>query len=148
METRKDNQTILKHSDAIFNDILSPLIDRGASSYVYFYRIIGCDDEEKYLPEVISLDEKLRSLGNYIFFDRKIKIASNSSIDAARKLLLQVPLNDYSNGALLNVLETNGYFSLTSDLQVNQKIKNAFGVMLKLYITNEQTVNLSIITTA
>lgn len=145
METSKDNQTVLKHSDDIFNDILSPLIDRGASSYVYFYRILGYDDEVKYLEEIVSLDEKLRSLGNYIFIDRKIKIASNSSIDAARKLLNQVPLNDYSNGALLNVLETNGYFSLTSNLQVNLKIKNAFGVMLNLYITNERTVNLSII---
>lgn len=145
METRKDNQTVLKHSDDIFKDILSPMNDRGTSSYVYFYRIIGVDDEEKYLADVITLDERLKSLGNYIFFDRKIKIASNSSIEAARKLLNQVPLNDYGNGALLNVLETNGYFSLTSDLQVNLKIKSAFGVMLKLYMTNERTINLSII---
>ncbi len=145
METRKDIQTVLKHSDDIFTDILSPLIDRGSSPYVYCYRIIGCDHEEKYLTEIVSLDEKLRSLGNYIFIDRRIKNASNSSIDAARKLLNQVPLNDYSNGALLNVLETHGYFSLTSNLQVNLNIKNAFGIMLKLYITNERAVNLSII---
>ena len=145
MEARKDIQTLLKHSDNIFKDILSPLTDRGASSYVYSYRILGCDDEEKYLAEIYSLDEKLRSLGNYIFFDRRIKISSNSSIDAARKLLNQVPLNDYNNGALLNVLETNGYFSLTSNLKVNLKIKQAFGVMLKLYMTNERAVNLSII---
>ena len=144
IETRKDIQTVLKHSDDILTDILSPLLDRGASPYVYCYRIIGCDDEEKYLTEIVNLDEKLRSLSNYIFLDRSIKIASNSSIEAARKLLHQVPLNDYSNGALLNVLETHGYFSLTSNLQVNLKIKNAFGVMLKLYITNEGAVNLSI----
>lgn len=146
MEARKDIRTVLKHSDDIFKDILSPLIDRGASSYVYFYRIIGCDHEEKYLAEIVRLDEKLRSLGNYIFIDRRIKIASNSSsIDSARELLMQVPLNDYSNGALLNVLETHGYFSLTSNLQVNRKIKDAFGIMLNLYMTNDRAVNLSII---
>ncbi|TGE35088.1 hypothetical protein E4K67_27205 [Desulfosporosinus fructosivorans] len=145
MEARKDIRTNLKHSDDIFKDILSPLIDREAVSDVYFYRIIGCDHEEKYRAQIVSLDEKLRSLGNYIFLDRRIKLASNSSIEAARKLLNQVPLNDYSNGALLNVLETHGYFSLTSDLQVNLEIKKAFGVILRLYMTNERTVNLSII---
>lgn len=137
---------VLKHSENIFKDILSPLIDRGASSYIYFYRIIGCDnDKEKYQAEIVELDEKLRVLGNYIFFDRKIKNASNSSIEAVKKLLDQVPLKDYSNGALLNVLETHGYFSLTSNLQVNQEIKNAFGVMLNLYFTNEQAVNVSMV---
>ncbi|HWQ42099.1 MAG TPA: YceG family protein, partial [Desulfosporosinus sp.] len=146
MEARKGIRTVLKQTDDIFNDILSPLIERGPSSYVYFYRIIGCDHEENYLAEIVSLDAKLRSLGNYIFFDRGIRIASNlSSIEAARKLLIQVPLNDYSNGALLNVLETHGYFSFTSNLQVNRKIKDAFGIMLNLYMRNERAVNLSII---
>lgn len=141
-----NSQAVLRHSDDIFKDVLSPLIDREPSNYVYFYRIIGCDHEEMYLAEIASLDEKLRSLGNYFLIDRRIEIVSNSaSIDSARNLLMQVPLNDYSNGALLNVLETHGYFSLTSNLQVNQKIKDAFGIMLNLYMTNEQTVNLSII---
>ena len=146
MEAMKDNNTVLKHSDDIFKDILSPMIDRGASSYVYFYRIIGCDHEEKYLAEVVNLVQELKSLGNYIFFDRRIEITSNaSSIDSARKLFMQVPLNDYRNGALLNILEAHGYFSLTSNLQVNQKIKDALGIMLNLYMTNERAVNLSII---
>jgi len=146
MEVRKEIGTVLKHSDDIFRDILSPLVNRGPSSYVYSYRIIGCDDEEKYLAEIVRLHEKLRILGNYILIDKTIKIASNtSSIDAARELLMQVPLNDYSNGALLNVLQTHGYFSLTSNLQVNQTSKDAFGVMLNLYMTNERSVNLSII---
>jgi|SRR5680860_117229 len=145
MEARKGIRTDLKHSDDIFKDILSPLIDRGSSSYVYFYRVIGCDHKEKYLSEIVRLDEKLKSLGNYLLIDRRIKVASNSSIDSVRKLLEQVPLNDYSNGALLNVLEIHGYFSLTSNLQINQKIKNAFGIMLNQYMTNERTVNISII---
>lgn len=145
MEARKNALTVLKHSNNVFKDILSPLADRETSSSIYFYRIIGCDQEDKYLAEIINLDEKLRALGNYLFFDRRIKIASNSSIEAARKLLVQVPLNDYSNGALLNFLEIHGYFSLTSNLQVNQNIKDAFGIMLNLYLTNESAVNLSIV---
>ncbi|KUO77189.1 MAG: hypothetical protein APF81_15260 [Desulfosporosinus sp. BRH_c37] len=146
METRKDIGTLLKHSDDIFKDILSPLIDRGANPYIYFYRIIGCNHEEKYLAEIVNLDEKLRLLGNYIFFDRRIEIVSNSSsIDSARNLLIQVPFNDYHNGALLNLLETHGYFSLTSNLQVNKNNKDAFGIVLNLYLTNEREVNLNII---
>lgn len=135
----------MKHTDNIFNDILSPLIERGVSSYVYFYRIIGCDDERQYLAEIVTLTEKLRSLGNYICFDKIIHITTDSSlIEQARKLFEQVPLRDFSNGALLNVLETQGYFSVTSDIKVKQTIKDAFGRMLNLYMTNEQPVNLSI----
>ena len=147
METGTENCTVLKQADDIFNDILSPLIERGANSYVYFYRIIGCDvDERSYLEEIISLDEKLKSLGNYIRFDRTIQITTDSAIiERARKLFEQVPLKDFSNGALLNVLETQGYFSLTSDSQVNRKIKAAFGTMLNLYMTNERVGNLSIV---
>lgn len=138
--------TTLKQSDNIFNDILSPLSERGASSYIYFYRIIGCDNEQQYKSKIIELDEKLRSLGKYICFDKGIQIRSNSSlIEKARKLLKQVPLKDFRNGALINVLDARGYFTLTSDHQANQKIKNAFRTMLNLYLTNEPTVNLSII---
>lgn len=146
MEARKVIGTVVKHSDDIFKDILSPLIERGASSYVYFYRIIGCDDERQYLAEIVSLDEKLKSFGNYIFFDKIIHITTDSSlIEKAKKLFEQVPLRDFSNGALLNVLETQGYFSVTPDIKVNQTIKNAFGIMLNLYMTNERTANLSIV---
>jgi len=137
---------VLKHTDNIFNDILSPSTERGPNPYVYFYRIVGCDDERQYLAEIVSLDEKLRSLGNYIFFDNIIHITTDSLlIEQARKLLEQVPLRDFSNGALLNVFETQGYFSVTSDLKVNQSIKDAFGIILNLYMTNEQPANLSIV---
>ena len=145
MEARKDIRTVIKHSDNIFKDILSPLIDRGPNSYVYFYRIIGCDDERQYLAEIVGLDDKLRTLGNYICFDKIIHMTTNSSlIKQARKLFEQVPMKDFSNGALLNVLETEGYFSVTADNKVNQKIKDSFGVMLNLYMINERPVNLSI----
>ena len=146
MEARKDSRTVLKHSDDIFKDILSPLIDRGARSYVYCYRIIGCDAEEEYLAEVAGLDGKLKKLGNYICFDQIIHVTTDSLIiEHARKLLEEVPLRDFSNGALLNVLETQGYFSVTSDIKVNHAIKDAFGIMLNLYMTNERPVNLSIV---
>lgn len=136
----------MKHTDNIFIDILSPLIERGASSYVYFYRIIGCDDERQYFAEIVSLDQKLRVLDNYICFDKTIHITTDTSlIEHARKLFEQIPLRDFSNGALLNVLETQGYFSVTSDIQVNRKIKDAFGIILNLYMTNERLVNLSIV---
>lgn len=113
---------------------------------MYFYRIIGCDDEQQYLSEIISLVEKLKLIENYICFDKVIKINNDLSfIEQARELFENVPLKDFSNGALLNVMETKGYFSVTPDLNVNQKIKNAFGIMLNLYITNDRPVNLSIV---
>ncbi|MDR3602323.1 MAG: YceG family protein [Desulfosporosinus sp.] len=113
---------------------------------MYFYRILGCDDERQYLAEIASLDEKLRALGNYICFDKTIHITTDASlIEQARKLFEQVPLRDFSNGALLNVLESQGYFSVTSDSKVNQTIKDAFGIILNLYLINERAVNLSIV---
>ena len=136
----------MKHTGNIFNDILAPLTERESTSCIYFYRIIGCDDERQYLPEIAGLDERLRVLGNYICFDRTIPITNDSTlIEQARKLLEQVPLKDYSNGALLNVLETKGYFSVNSDIKVDPINKDAFGTMLDLYLTNEQSVNLSIV---
>ena len=136
----------MKHTDNIFSDILSPLIERGASSYIYFYRIVGYDDERQYLAEIVSLDEKLRALGNYICFDKTIHVPTDSLlIEPARKLFEQVPLKDFSNGEFLNLLETQGYFSVTSDIKVNNIIKNAFGIMLNLYMTNERPVNVNIV---
>lgn len=145
MEIR-DNKTHLKQIDDIFTDILSPMIQREGSSKVYFYRIIGCDDEEQYLAEIVRLDEKLRSIGNYIFFDERIQITNDSSlIEQARKLFEQVPLKDFSNGAVSNLLDAQGYFSLSSDLQINRKIKDAFGIVLNLYLSNDRPVNVSIV---
>jgi len=145
MEVSKGIRTVLKHSNDIFKDILSPMVDRGTSPYVYFYRIIGCNDEPQYLAEIVRLDNKLRAIGNYISFDKVIHMTTNTTlIEQARKLFEQVPLKDFSNGALLNVLETQSYFATTSDIKVNRKIKDAFGIMLTLYMSNEPTVNLSI----
>lgn len=136
----------MKHTDNIFNDILAPLTERENPSSIYFYRIIGCDDERQYLPEIAGLDERLRLLGNYICFDRTIPITTDLSlIEQARKLIEQIPLKDYSNGALLNILEATGYFSVTSDIKVSPIVKAAFGTILDLYLTNEQPVNLSIV---
>ena len=136
----------MKQSDNIYLDILSPLTERGDNSYVYFYRIIGCNDERQYLCDISTLDEKLRLLDNYICFDRSIKLTNDIAlIEKAKKLFEQVPLKDFSNGAFLNVLETKGYFSVTSDILVNLRIKDAFGIILNLYMTNERPVNLSIV---
>jgi len=144
--TRKENLSILKTSDNIFYDILSPLKERGAMPYVYFYRIIGCDDEQQYKLEINQLDERLRSIGNYVYFDKTITLTTDPLlIERARNLFEPVPLKDFGNGAILNVLETQGYFSITSDDRVHHKIKEAFGVMFNLFLKNEGTVNLSIL---
>src|SRR5665648_48573 len=145
METSKGVITVLKHSDDIFKDILSPMSERGTSPYVYFYRIIGCNDEPQYLAEIVHLDHKLRLLDNYICFDKSIHMTPNTTlIEQARKLFEQVPLKDFSNGALLNVLETRSYFSVTSNIEIDRKIKKSFGIMLNLYMNNERPINLSI----
>ena len=141
----KEKLTIIKESDDIFNDILSPMKERGTIPYVYFYRIIGCDDEKWYQLQIIRLDEQLRSMGNYICFDKTIpQITDPSLIKRAKNLFEPLPLKDFNNGALLNVLETQGYFSLTSDNRVHRKIKQAFGIVLNLFVTTEETINLSI----
>lgn len=136
MEEKRDFQ-----SDNILQDILSPLQERKQAS-TYFYRIMGCNDAEKYFREIALFTEKLKVGGNYILLDRGLELTGSSlAIEAVRKLLEQVPLKDYGNGALLNVLEARGYFSLTNDPQIRQKSKDAFGVILNLYLMNEQTAN-------
>lgn len=42
-------------------------------------------------------------------------------------------------------MELQGYFSLSADTQINRKIKDAFGIILNLYLMNESAVNLSIV---
>ncbi|SHI39187.1 YceG family protein [Desulfosporosinus lacus] len=119
--------------------------ERGSQPYVYFYRIVGCNDEREYLSKIFSLVEELKITGNYILFEKSIPVSTDSKIiDRARKLFEPVPLKDFSNGALLNLLDSKGYFSLSSDSQVNRRIKNAFGIILNLFITNEKVINLSI----
>jgi hypothetical protein len=126
--------------------MLSSLSEREAGPYGYFCRIIGCDDQRHYLAEIISLDEKLRALGNYVCFDKTIPVTTDSAlIEQIRRLCEQVPLKDFYNGALLNVLETQGYFSVTSDIRFNRKVKDAFGIMLNLYMINERSTNLNIV---
>lgn len=135
----------MKQSNDIFRDILSPSKDRGDHPYVYFYRILGCNDEKEYLAEIIGLDEQLKLTDNYILFDKIIPVSTDSKIiDRARQLFEPVPLKDFSNGALLNLIDSRGYFSLSSDNQINRMIKDAFGTILNLFITNEKVINLSI----
>lgn len=143
---RKEKLTSIKESKDIFNDILTPLKERGAIPYVYFYRIIGCDDKRQYEVEVSNLNARLKSLDNYIYFDKTIPQPTDPVfIKRARKLLEHAPLKDFLNGALLNGLEANDYFSITPDKQVNKKIKEAFGFILNLFMKKEgRTVNLSI----
>ncbi|MDP4159918.1 MAG: YceG family protein, partial [Bacillota bacterium] len=148
METSKYSHCTmhLKESENIFTDILSPLAQRGEGLNVYFYRIIGCDDEEEFLAEIANLDEKLRSLGSYILFKNRIEVINHITlIEQLKKLLEQVPLKDFSNGAVLNLLESHSYFSLSSDFQASRRVKDAFGVMLNLYLTNDKPVNVSIV---
>lgn len=136
----------LKQSDDIFKDIITPLSSRGTSPFVYFCRIIGCENELQYTSDLIRLDEKFRQLGNnYIYFDQAIPLTTDqSSIEKVRKLFDQVSLNDFSNGVLLDTIETKGYFLLSSDTNVDPIVKEAFSVILNLYFANGRPTNLSI----
>lgn len=120
--------------------------DRGAEPYVYCYRVIGSRGDAGYLPEISALDRQLKDLGNYTFFNRVIPVSTDAAgIQRIRKLLEPMPLKDFSNGALLNVLESQGYFSLSPDSRVKGRIKDAWGKILNLYVSNEKGLNLSII---
>lgn len=118
---------------------------RGEIPYVYFYRVLGFDDQLQYLDEVIQLDQQLNTLGNYIRFEQVIHLTTDLAIiERVRKLFEPVPLKDFRNGALLNFLESQGYFSLSSDKGINHKVKESFSNMLELYLSNEKSANLSI----
>lgn len=134
----------MKQSNDILKDILSPLQERGENPCNYFYRIIGCNDEREYLSEINSLDKQLNLTGNYFLFDRTIPVSTDLIIiERVRKLFEPVPFKDFSNGALLNLLDLKGYFSISSNSEVNRRIKDSFGIILNLYLKNELAVTLS-----
>ncbi|WP_092334340.1 YceG family protein [Desulfosporosinus hippei] len=143
-EISNGNRTVLKQSNNIFKDILSPLQERGTKYDVYFYRIIGCDDETEYLTRITSLNEQLKLTDNFILFDNSIPVSTDLSvIERLRQLFKPVPLKDFSNGALANLLDSQGYFSLSSNSELNRGIRNAFDTIFNLYIANEYEINLS-----
>ncbi|KGK90083.1 hypothetical protein DP73_08500 [Desulfosporosinus sp. HMP52] len=118
--------------------------ERGTKYDVYFYRIIGCDDETEYLTRITSLNEHLKLTDNYILFDNSIPVSTDLSvIERLRQLFKPVPLKDFSNGALANLLDSQGYFSLSSNSELNRWIRNAFDTIFNLYIANEYEINLS-----
>jgi len=145
-ELREKKGIVLKQSNNIFEDILTPLAERGDGYCVYFYRILGCDDEQRYLAEIAGLDKKLRGLGLYSLFDKILPMTTEASlIEKTRNLIKQVAFKDFGNGMLANILQTNGYFSLTQDQQANLQIRDAFQRMMDLYLRNQTTVNLNIV---
>ncbi|MDQ7092416.1 YceG family protein [Desulfosporosinus sp. PR] len=146
METNRNDGRQLQQTATIFKELLSPLNERGKESAHYFYRILGCyEDQNKFLTEIIGFQEKLRSLNNYIFFDMAIPLANDPIlIEKTKKILESVALKDYNNGVLLSILEEKGYFSLTPDPSVQQNIREAFGIVLNLYMLNDPPGNISI----
>lgn len=146
VEISREDGTPLKQIETIVKKMLSPLSGRGGCSSFFFYRIIGSyDHQNEFLAEIGSLDEKLRSLNNYIFFDTSIPLSNDPLlIEKTKRVLEPVSLKDYNNGALLNILEGKGYFSLTTDVSINETIREAFGVVLNLYMLNDLPRNNSI----
>jgi hypothetical protein len=148
METiRNDRQ--LQQIEMLLKNILTPNHERDVSSSGYFYRIIGCDEQEDLLTLVSEFDEKLSSLDNYILFDMSIPLTNDPSmIEKIKNTLEPVSLKDFFNGALLNALESRGYFSLSpapsSHEGKNQTLREVFGIVLNLYMLNEQPKNISI----
>ncbi|KLU65225.1 hypothetical protein DEAC_c27770 [Desulfosporosinus acididurans] len=145
METSPNDQMMLLEIEKLFKDLLSPLQEREGGPPAYFYRIVGCDNQKELLSRVASFAEKLQSTDNFKIWDTVIPLPSDQKIiERIKGILEPISLKDYNNGALLNVLEGKGYFSLTIDDLSPQTIREAFAIVINLYMVNDQPKNISI----
>ncbi|AFM41304.1 hypothetical protein Desaci_2351 [Desulfosporosinus acidiphilus SJ4] len=144
MEICQDDRMRLQQIEKLLLEMMTPLNERSGSK-VFFYRIIGCDKQNELLTHASSLEKKIRSLDDYMIWDTVIPLSNDQKlIEKIKKVLDPVSLKDYNNGALLNVLEGKSFFSIVPDAMGLQRIREAFAIVLNLYMLNDQPKNINI----
>ena len=143
MEIGRNKRIVLKPSNDIYNDILLPLKERSLDNdkrYVYFYRIIGFQDQTEFINKTVLLHEKLANLGNlYLYFIDKIPLPFNKQLtDNINKAFasLNVPANNSQAENICNIMETNNLYPTPA-----VEIKNSFKIVLDEYLKKENTAN-------
>ncbi|HBX23134.1 MAG TPA: hypothetical protein DEF34_05825 [Desulfotomaculum sp.] len=147
MEINRNELIILKKSNDIYNDILVPLKERSQDKdkkYIYFYRIVGFNNQTDFINKTALLNQKLVNLGNlYLYFIEKIPIPFNEQLtDKINKTFasLEVSANSSQVENLCNIIEMANLFPVPA-----VEIKNSFKIVLDKYLKEEKTANAGMI---
>jgi len=142
MKISRNKQIILKQSNDIYNDILLPLKERSQNNgkSVYFYRIIGFDNQIEFVNKTTLLHERLINLGNlYLYFIENIPVPFNKNLTSNINKAF-AKLNSIQADKICNILETENLFPLPS-----AEIKEPFKTVIKEYLGNERSANISMV---
>ncbi|WP_449240622.1 YceG family protein [Desulfoscipio gibsoniae] len=165
MVTYGTKHVVLKQSDDIYNDILLPLKERSRHSdkrCVYFYRIIGFNNQTEFIDKTALLHQKLINLGDlYLYFIENIPIPYNEYLNNKINETFASLVEDsffnngthedrLANGRSLNTSEYGLQADILCDIIEKAKlfpvivaeIKAAFKIVLKEYIKKETSVNI------
>ncbi|AGL00505.1 YceG family protein [Desulfoscipio gibsoniae] len=153
-----NQRIILKQSDDIYNDILLPLKERSQhkdKKSVYFYRIIGFNNQTEFTNKTTLLHQKLANLGNlYLYFIENIPIPFNEYLNKRinktfSSLIWDTSvchrsLNDTEGyvqaDILCDIIESAELFPVP-----NAEIKVAFRIVLGEYLKKETSINTGMI---
>jgi hypothetical protein len=147
--------TIGMQSKDIFKDIfISPKERRGfacnntvATLPIYFYRIIGVENEEDYYNNLFNLDKQLSKIDLYRKIDSGLDMSINpNKIDSAARAFAVI------NEALISkpelIVENLSRFDVllsTKNLIKDLIIKDKLTRVLRLFINHQKVINLSVI---
>ncbi|MTI81288.1 MAG: hypothetical protein FH758_10475 [Firmicutes bacterium] len=139
--SRNNRQASLAQTSDIFNDILLPLNKRpqhNAQNVVYFYRLIGFDNQTEFTNKLTFLHEKLANLGDlYLYFIDNIPLPFNKQ------------LTDKINQALAALTTTEPAIICETleqeKLLTSPQIKAPLEIVLGHFIKNKPTANASMV---
>jgi len=147
MEINRNARIVLKQSSNIYNDILMPLKERSREHdkrYVYFYRVIGFNNQMEFINKTVLLHQKLINLGNlYLYFIDKIPLPYNEELTGQINKAfasLKLPVNNIQAETLCNIIETASLFPIPA-----VEIKDSFKTVLDAYLKKDKPTNIDII---
>lgn len=142
---------VLKETSDIFNDIFLPLRERkpfpeDKNQYIYFYRYIGLTREEDYYNKITNLFKNLAEFKElYLIFNSGIEAPFNPEItEKVNSYFKMKGSQSFVPDEIADGLQSAGLFQISKDFTQNEKIKEAFREVLKLYESYERSLNLSI----
>lgn len=143
-----------KESNNILEDIFVPITKRNgfikSKSPVipnYFYRYIGVKENKKeYYDELYKLDERLSQFGNlYLKFLSRIPLEDSINITNKTESTWKsiTVFDDSQVHNLINLLKKSGVFPKLNMELLNSSLEESFTYVIKLYLKNSKTLNIT-----
>ncbi len=147
MEINRNKSIVFKQSNDIYNDILLPLEERSQEQgkrSVYFYRMIGFNNQTEFVKKTAMLHEKLVNLGNlYLYFINEIPLPFNEQLTGQINKTftsLNISFETLQAETLCHTIETADLFPLPA-----VELKNSFKTVLGEYLKKEKPANIGMI---